>query len=559
MRLEIRGPEGARQCELGRNGVLIGRRGHCDVVLSAPGVSGEHARIYPDPFGRWIVEDLGSKNGIRVGGQPASRQTVLPGDRIEIGPFALSIAPAALPPSEPDTQTHLTASVRPEEADQTTVQSSVGADETLSVDRISRLNEIGESLSRVTDSSRLYAELCRALAGFPGTAALVLSLPSKSDALPSSPPILGCCVSADLERPGLGAAGALHLSHRVLEAVRSTAGVAAASNRPMDSDWSLLTLASPGQPRTVACAPIAAQADSMEVLYVDLPSEAAGPDILDFVQAVARMVRFLRTNLLLSEQRLEHQLLERQLQLARNIQQSLLPKRPDARGGVELAWHYQPATWVGGDFCDVFGLPDGRLAFAVGDVCDKGLHAAMVMAAMHAALRSHCSSCPTPSAAMERVNRYLTEHLPSSMFATLVLGFVDLADGSLQYVNAGHIQPLVLTPDGGVSWLGEPRNFMLGVLDAPFVTDVATLGPRDCLVVATDGVTESISPQGRQFGGRRLRQLLRGAESQSMQDLVNLIVCTARDFRHPLGPQDDVTVLALRRSGQPRDTADDVG
>jgi len=347
----------------------------------------------------------------------------------------------------------------------------------------------------------------------------------------------------------------LHISRRVIDAVRSTGNaVMATSSRSSEQDFSL-TIVDERTPRAVLCSPLGEMTDIMDVFYLDIPSGHATSEMLDFVRAVARQVGFTRKGLLLSEAKAERRALDRQLDLAREIQAKLTPTEIEHVAGAETAFCYEPAMWVGGDYCDMWQLDDGRLAFAVGDVSGKGLPAAMVMSNLQAALRTTISFCPKPAEAMGHIDRHLSDSMPERMFITMFLGVFDPGDGRLEYVNAGHILPVFVNADGSARPLGKPTNPPVGVFVSTFESNAETIGPGEGIVVVTDGITEVMSPEGEELGPDGLTKSLDGKTTGSADSMVEVVTKTAKEFRSDLPQQDDVTVFALRNTSGSTDSA----
>jgi sigma-B regulation protein RsbU (phosphoserine phosphatase) len=278
-----------------------------------------------------------------------------------------------------------------------------------------------------------------------------------------------------------------------------------------------------------------------------VPADEAKEGLLDYVQAAARQADFARKALGYSEAKAQRRVLDHQLETARAIISRFVPPPFMELPGAEVAVQYRPALWVGGDYCDVWQLPDGRLALAVGDVSGKGLPAAVVMTCLRSVARAILPSRDGLSEAAGRLSRHLAQHTPENMFVTLVLGLFDLTTGALEYVNAGHSAPLLIAPNQAPRPVGSPTNPPLGHIECEFRTDRQLLPPGSGIVIVTDGITEATSPQGEQFGERRLRDLLAGQKSTSSRAIVEAIARAADDFRKPLGQQDDATVLALIR------------
>jgi len=547
--LTVSGQGEHREVPLDASGAVIGRNAKCDVVLDSDRVSRQHARIFQDPFGRWIVEDLGSRNGVRIGGARIEAHAVSPGDEIAIGPFALALSEPLDHDIPPDPSSPSTTAFIEGAVDFRVSEERAASGVALSRASLKELNDITDRLAELTAPSQLYPEVCRSLAADPKTAALVLRLPGRGEPLPPTLQVLACHLGGRAQTARADADPNLHLSRRVLEAARSSGEPVMAANEHAGDEELSLTIGDAGKPRAVLCAPVGEQTDSLDALYLDVPLDQAAGDLFQFVQAVTRQVRFARKSLLLLEAKAERRVLDQQLALARRIQARLMPSSIPQVPGVDVAVYYEPAMWVGGDYCDVWVLPDGRLCFVVADVSGKGLPAAMVMTNLQAALRTAISLCPGPSDAMDHVNRHLLEHLPDNMFVTLFLGLFEPRSARLEYVNAGHVLPVLIGPDGGVSSLGPPSNPILGVLEDPFVTDVETIGPGAGLLIVTDGITESTAEDREQFGCERLEQLMQTTGVQSAQQMVEMTTEAATRFRDLRPQQDDTTVLALRNRG----------
>ena len=525
-------------------GVTLGRGADCDVVLDGHRVSRRHARIFRDPFGRWIIEDLASHNGTLVAGQRIDAHALLGGEQILIGPFLLQLSHLDDRKIGPDPSVGSDTAIVKDSPSWRLADLQVGLPAGFSVNQLLELNRISDRLGDVVSSSQLYPELCECMAGGPECAALVLRLPNRGQTLPESPLVLAhvCRAGSGVRVEG---SAHLHLSRRVLEAVRRTTALALASNTPATDEQMSLTVKSEDRPRAVCCVPISEITDTLDALYLDLPADVPSPEMVEFIRAVARQAALLRKGLLLGEARAERRVLDEQLSLAREIQQKLTPTPSADVAGLDVAICYQPALWVGGDYCDVWLLPDGRVAFAVGDVSGKGLPAAMVMSNLHAALRTTTSFCGDLAQVAGHVNQHLKDHVPVGMFVTLFLAAFDPATNSLEYVNAGHILPFLVRSRTGVSTLGKPSNPPLGVAENPFLQSTETLEPGTGLLVVSDGITEAVSSEGEQLGVERLEGAIRTSGFSSAGQLVQSAVDLVAGFCQSQPQRDDITILAL--------------
>ncbi len=540
---------------LNPRGMIVGRSSNCDIVLDNDKISRQHARIFRDPFDRWLVQDLDSRNGIKVDGVRVEVYAILPGETVTIGPFALGIehggadrgdgrvdSAASLATIEDDPQTQL-------------VYADEARDARLSRGRLKSLGVIGQRLASLTDPAMLYPELCCMLARIPGSAAIVLRISDREDL----PQILACHIGGRPRHGSDNSAQGLPLSRRVVQAIGAKRSSVMASNAAGVDGAMQLTIADESRPRTVYCCPLSDSGSVLDALYVDTPSDTSMPDDFDFLQAVARQAAMAKNILIHTEARARQELIEKQLDMACEIQAKLLPGDLSHITAVDIAARCKPAMWVGGDCCDVWDLPDGRLAFALGDVCGKGLPAAMLMSNLQAALRATASFCDDLGQLVQQVAVQISRHMPEAMFITLFVGFLDTETGELTYLNAGHLQPLILSPDGEVRSLGQPHNLPIGpvCLEGPgFQAASETLEPGVSLLVVSDGITESVSDKSEMFGAHRLEACLRTCGSLSAAETVGRVIQDAADFRGSAPQNDDVTALCLVNQAAGKTKAD---
>jgi anti-sigma regulatory factor (Ser/Thr protein kinase) len=211
-----------------------------------------------------------------------------------------------------------------------------------------------------------------------------------------------------------------------------------------------------------------------------------------------------------------------------------------------VAAYYRPAREVGGDFYDVIPLADGRVAFVVGDVTDKGVPAALVMAATRSVLRASVQRLIEPGAVLERVNDHLCPDMPAKMFVTCLYAVLDPHTGLFRFANAGHDLPYVKTAAGVVEL--RARGMPLGLMpDMAYEESEAVLEPGDCLLLHSDGIAEAHDPEREMFGFPRLKQTV-GA-SCGGQELIDRVIAELESFAGPGAVQeDDITMVTLQRS-----------
>jgi transcriptional regulator with PAS, ATPase and Fis domain len=295
----ITGSDSTREVELHPRGLVLGRAETCDVILNEDSVSRRHARISQDPFGRWILEDLGSQNGILINGQLIQAQAMLPQQKIEIGTLSLELVLA-----EEETPSSCVVAMVDME-DESVV--SYGDDKAakLSPVLVQHLNELSVSLMQLARPADLYAQACQCLAGLLNSLVAVVRLPCSPAPLPKSPDILACSFGQDTAIQPLLQASSIHLSRRTLDAVRSTdAPVMANSGGAAEGEQNMhLTIVDDQKPHVVFAVSVNVDEPTqmVEVLYVDMIESQTSEAMLDFIEVVARHINFAQKHLLFAE------------------------------------------------------------------------------------------------------------------------------------------------------------------------------------------------------------------------------------------------------------------
>lgn len=246
----------------------------------------------------------------------------------------------------------------------------------------------------------------------------------------------------------------------------------------------------------------------------------------------------------------ERRALEQDLDLAARVQTSLLPKADLAFDGWEAVYHYEPAGAVSGDYCDLVPAEgaSGELFFLLGDVSGKGVAASMLMSGLRAIVRTLIGASPPVSVLMRQANRLFCESTAAAHFATLVCGRASRS-GRIEICNAGHPPPL-LARGGEVVALGA-TGLPIGLFcEGAFESTTFELAPGDTLLLYTDGLTETRDRSKSEYGAARLGELLRARAALRPKELVRACRDSAEAFRSG-GPRlDDLTIMAIRRSGR---------
>jgi serine phosphatase RsbU (regulator of sigma subunit)/anti-sigma regulatory factor (Ser/Thr protein kinase) len=250
----------------------------------------------------------------------------------------------------------------------------------------------------------------------------------------------------------------------------------------------------------------------------------------------------------------ERERIQQELQVAALIQQTLLPKELPAIAGWHVDAFYRPARAVGGDFYDFIALEDGRLGVVIGDVTDKGVPAALVMATCRSMLRSAAQRHDSPAAVLADVNDSLAPEIPPAMFVTCLYAIIDVEAGEVVFANAGHNLPYV-RHEGGVLELratGMPLGLMPGMGYDEAKYDMAA---GEVMVLTSDGITEAHNAQGEMYGFGRLMD--RVARRPINDDVLNAVVSDLEAFTGDGTEQeDDITLVVVKRTSSAQASAE---
>jgi sigma-B regulation protein RsbU (phosphoserine phosphatase) len=301
--------------------------------------------------------------------------------------------------------------------------------------------------------------------------------------------------------------------------------------------------------RAILCVPLQLKGTTLGVVYVDnrLQSGVFRTDDLDLLTAIAANAATAIENARLYQLAVEKGRLERELQMAYELQASLLPRETPRLPGWEFAAYWQPARQVSGDYYDFIPTERG-VGVVVADVSDKGMPAALFMALSRTIVRTSLIQSDSVADGMTQANRLICADSPNSMFVTLFGAQIDADRGDLIYVNAGHNPPYLYRTDQAEPQRLARTGMALGLDDtARFDQQVIHLIPGDVLVLYTDGILDALNGRGEEFGDQRLRQVC----GQYRHESAEYIVAALRDevllFVGDQPLADDCTVVIVKR------------
>ncbi len=278
-------------------------------------------------------------------------------------------------------------------------------------------------------------------------------------------------------------------------------------------------------------------------LFTEQPRRFSGFEE-NLTRAIAQLLAASIHSAQLDAARRRNAALARQVELARGVQQRMLPRKSPSIPGVEIAASYVPSQDLGGDFYDFINLGNAT-GLAIGDAVGKGVAASLLMASVRASLRAHAHDLYDLDVVLDRVNRALFDDTLDNEFATLWYGTIDHATKRLTYCNAGH-EPALLLRNGGVIPL-DVGGLVVGVLSrTAYDKGVVDLEPGDAVLLYSDGVTDAMNEADQRFGRSQLEDALHAVGSMPTEQGVNHLLGRLRDHRGQRNANDDVTLVLVR-------------
>jgi phosphoserine phosphatase RsbU/P len=527
----INGAEAGKAFELSGPEVIIGRQTGAQIQLEGQKVSRNHARVVRQGDDLRI-EDLHSANGTFLNGKRLQAPAPLRlNDEIGIGPYVLRIESNDGPPD-------YTIRAR-------TVANTANA-ELYRGDAARKLQvilQMSSDLGRFLEIEQLLPHILEHLfALFPqAERGLVILLESEG-------PVVRAIRhrGSPVDRAGFSASIVRHVT---------TEGVGIlAEDLPADSRFaeaqSILSLGV----RSLICAPLQTRSrKSIGVLQLDRAAHHNGftPEDLNLLTAVGLQFSVALENAQLHQELIARQRIENEVRVAREIQLSYLPTEvPEFRHqNFEVYAELLPANEISGDFYDYFRIREDRLAIAVGDVCGKGIPAALFMSMVRALLRSLAERQADPAILLRDLNNAVAQQNPKGQFVTLSFCVFDPSARMIEISSAGHPSPLIRRADGSVETVAVQHGPVLGFMEA--CEDYPKLRfeiyPGELILLYTDGVTEAPSANEKMFGPERLRACLEEAPLQSqLSQWTQSLRKAIQNFTGSQSQEDDITLALLR-------------
>jgi phosphoserine phosphatase RsbU/P len=308
--------------------------------------------------------------------------------------------------------------------------------------------------------------------------------------------------------------------------------------------------------RSVLCVPLKVKEQKLGAIFVDnrMQKSVFTHSDQNLLEAIASSAAIAIENARLYALAVEKGRLEREFQMAREVQRRLLPDHLPEVPGWEFSARWTPARQVAGDFYDFFPLT-GRpsspmdLGVLVADVTDKGMPAALFMALTRTTLRASLTAASTPKEGIAQANRLITADSPQSMFVTVFFLRLSPSSSQITYVNCGHNPPIFYrSASQSLEYLTR-TGMVLGIDESTLFQEVSVeLKTGDSLLLYTDGVTDAMNSSGESFGTERLEEVFRSSQDQNPTDILSAIEGALSQFTGDIHPFDDITLVLLRRT-----------
>ena len=533
---------------LARLRTTIGRSARSDVCIPDAFASRLHAEVRKEGDAFWL-QDLGSANGTRYNGQLVTMPIPLvSGGEIQIGETRIVFE---------DEQMNRLGSA-------TLIADSTEAlDPSKTISLTQRRNPTTEILdgqfSSRTDLLGLISKVGVALlssSGLDETLDQVASL--VFEAVPAESCVVmlrdetaegGMKIVVAREKGKDEPIQEVRISRTVLDEVLKNGKSVLTADAQHDPRYASQTMALLGV-RSVLAVPLSVdEREVFGIIYADSPTYETTftEEHLNILTTLASVASIRVQNARLLEERFERERMERELELATEIQQRFQPSEAPRMDGYEFQGISFSCYEIGGDYYDFIKRHDGKMLIALGDVSGKGTAAALLMSSLHAAIHGQVAARSSLGEVVRSVNQYLADNTPANRFVTLFVAELDPTDGTFRYINAGHNPPLIGRADGNIEQLSS-GGFPLGILpSAEFEVGETHLGPGESLLIYSDGVSEANNLKEEEFGMERLMDVVRRNFQASAAGLRDKVESALSAFTQTAPANDDITLVIVKR------------
>lgn len=538
----------AEKVPLTRLRTTIGRSARSDVCIPDAFASRLHAEVRQEGDGFWL-QDLGSANGTRYNGQVVKMPVpLLDGGEIQIGETRIVFDDErsdslrsmtliadhteALDPSK-------TISLQSRKIPTTELLKGQFSSRTELLGLISKVGVALLAASGLDDTLNQVASLV--FEAVPAERCIIML---RDEKVGDEMKIMVARVR-NSEEP----LNEVRISRTVMDEVLKNGKSVLTADAQHDPRFASQTIALQGI-RSVLAVPLSVdERNIFGLIYADSPTweTTFTEEHLNILTTLASVASIRVENATLLEERFQRERMERELELATEIQQRFQPSAPPLMDGYQFQGISFSCFEIGGDYYDFIERDDGRMLIALGDVSGKGTAAALLMSSLHAAIHAQAAAKSSLAEMVTSVNKYLAENTPTNRFVTLFAAELDPRSGGLKYINAGHNPPLIGRADGTITQLSS-GGFPLGIIHgAEFELGETHLDIGEALVVYSDGVSEAVNPEDEEFGMERLSEVVKKNMNASAAGMRDKVESALSAFTQTAPANDDITLVIVKR------------
>jgi serine phosphatase RsbU (regulator of sigma subunit) len=551
------------QRPLDKDVITVGRSSKNDVNLSFDlSLSRFHAEIVRDGD-RFVVRDVGSRNGTSVNGMPVVQPVPLRiGDKITLGETTITFGeerpPQVVLDDAPVSKDTTTFSIP---LDDIITRSRPGPSRSGTEPAL--VKDLGATLAPVAAGAegRTLALLNRAgmelITHREGEEILNVIMDLVFEAIPAERGFLMLLegegkemVSKTVRDLTRSSGGAISLSRSIANMVIRNRQSILTQDAQADERFRMRESVVLQGIRSAMCVPLWNNKEVIGLIYVDTVNQGVAfrPEDLKLLTLLANIAAVKIENARLVEESIKKEAIEKELEQAADIQKRLLPGDPPDVPGYEFRGHTEACRAVGGDYFDFVRRGEAKVGIAIGDVSGKGMAAALLMANVQAVFRTLADVEADPAGLTAALNRHLIRSANPNKFVSFFFGELEAAGGLLRYVNAGHNPPYLIRAGGEVESLAA-SGIVLGVFpEAAFAEQRVSIRPGDVLALFSDGVTEAQNPEGEMWGEDRLVEILKEKRALPAAEIDEAIHESLRRFSTGAPQYDDATLVILKRT-----------
>jgi serine phosphatase RsbU (regulator of sigma subunit) len=526
----------------------IGRSARSDVCIPDAFASRLHAEVRQEGDGFWL-QDLGSANGTRYNGTVVANPTpILSGGEIQIGETKIVF-------KDDKKEVNKNATL--------IADNTQALDPSMTISFSRKKNPTSEILeSHFSSRNELLGLISKVGVALLSSSGLDETLKQVAnlvfEAVPADRVVImlkdeseddGMKIAVARERGKDTQPDEVRISRIVMEEVMVNGKSVLTADAQHDPKFASQTMALLGV-RSVMAVPLSVnESEVFGIIYADSPTYETQftEEHLNILTTLASVASIRVENATLTEERIERERMERELELAAEIQQRFQPSAPPVMEDYELQGISFACYEIGGDYYDFIPRHNGKMLIALGDVSGKGTAAALLMSSLHAAIHAQTAARSSLSVMVKSVNEYLSFNTPSNRFITFFVAELDPVSSEITYINAGHNPPLVARNNGLIEEL-ESGGFPLGIMPmAEFEVGKIIIEPGESVIVFSDGVNEAENINGEEYGMDRFKDVVKNNITKSAAGMRDKIESSVSSFTKTAPANDDITLVIVKR------------